>query len=297
MNKMNTYNRKGEWLSFTLPAPIEMTYEAVTQVIPMLPKFWHKLKSTDGIRIQGSRLLLRLFPSELDSPPIAVEWGELTIAYEDDFCLVVVKPAGMPVHGTSADQQGTLAGRIAAYYAETGQDCRVRHIHRLDVETSGLVLYAKNEWAHQLLDEQMRAKAINRSYLALAEGIFRNKRGTINQPIGRDRHHKARRRVSASGDAAVTHYMVIEQLRSAALVELSLETGRTHQIRVHLSHLGHPLVGDKLYGGSDKLLPYQALHGYKLSFRHPLTMDFIEVEAHLPEEIGQVFEQIRAVIL
>lgn len=291
---MNAYVRKGEWLSVTVPSPIEMTYEAVTQIVPMLPKYWHKLKSTDGIRIQGSRLLLRLFPPELDSPPVAPEWGELTIAYEDDFCLVVNKPTSMPVHGTSADQQGTLAGRIAAYYAETGQVCRVRHIHRLDVDTTGLVLYAKNEWAHQLLDEQMRAKTINRSYLALAEGKFRAKRGTINHPIGRDRHHKARRRVSPSGDAAVTHYTVIEQLHDAALVELSLETGRTHQIRVHLSYLVHPLVGDKLYGGNDKLLPHQALHGYKLSFRHPLTSDFIEAEAPLPNEIKQILEQMRS---
>jgi len=289
---MNAYNRKGEWLSIALPAPIELTYEAVSSIIPMIPKMWNKLKANGGVRMQGSRLMLHLFPSEYDTPPITPEWGELTIAYEDDYCLVVVKPVAMPVHGTTANQPGTLAGRVAAYYAETGQACRVRHIHRLDVDTSGLVLYAKNEWAHQQLDEQMRVKSIHRTYLALAEGRFSRKKGTINEPIGRDRHHNARRRVSSSGDAAVTHYKVMEQFSQGALVELSLETGRTHQIRVHLSYLGHPLVGDKLYGGSEKLLSHQALHGYKLSFTHPLTGDLIEVEAPLPNEIEQVMKQL-----
>ncbi|TCZ75173.1 RluA family pseudouridine synthase [Paenibacillus albiflavus] len=289
---MNAYNRKGEWLSIALPAPVELTYEAVSSVIPMIPKMWNKLKANGGVRMQGTRLMLHLFPSEHDSPPITPEWGELTIAYEDDYCLVVVKSVGMPVHGITANQPGTLAGRVAAYYAETGQACRVRHIHRLDVDTSGLVLYAKNEWAHQQLDEQMRAKSIHRTYLAVAEGRFSRKKGTINQPIGRDRHHNARRRVSSSGDAAVTHYKVMEQFSHGALVELSLETGRTHQIRVHLSYLGHPLIGDKLYGGSDKLLSHQALHGYKLSFTHPLTADLIEVEAPLPNEIEQVMKQL-----
>lgn len=288
---MNSYTRKGEWLSITLSAPIELSYESVKEIVPMLPKYWNKLKSNDGIRLQGSRLLLHVFAPEHDSPSVVAEWGELAIAYEDDFCLVVVKLAGMPVHGTSEGQRGTLAGLVAAYYEETGQACRIRHIHRLDVDTSGLVLYAKNEWAHQLLDEQMRAKEINRTYLALAEGKFNKRRGIINQPIGKDRHHKARRRVSPTGDAAVTHYTVLEQFNQAALVELTLETGRTHQIRVHLSYLGHPLIGDKLYGGSDKLLPRQALHGYKLSFHHPITTQFIEVQSPLPQDLNQVLEQ------
>lgn len=289
---MNTI-RTGEWLSVTFATPIELSYETVSEHISIPHKYWNKLMISNGIRMQGKRLSLHAFPLDYDKTPVSPEWGELSILYEDDFCMVVDKPPGMAVHPAEAGQPNTLAAFVAGYYELTGQACRIRHIHRLDANTSGLVLYAKNEWAHLRLDEEMRKKEIHRDYLALAEGRFQHVQGTIAAPIGRDRHYSGKRRVHPQGDPAVTHYEVLEQFEQAAWVRLTLETGRTHQIRVHLSHIGHPLIGDKLYGGSDRQLARQALHGYKLKFRHPLDRRWIEIESPLPDELQALTDLLR----
>ncbi|MFC5447270.1 RluA family pseudouridine synthase [Paenibacillus aestuarii] len=294
---MIAWKRKEEWLELPLPNPDwkplqPSAVEAMSALIPVPRKLFLRLASQGGIRVQGGKALLHLFPRE--SAAFAPEYCELDIAYEDDFCLVVNKPAGMSIHPAEAGQQGTLASAVAYYYASTGQACAIRHIHRLDQDTTGAVLYAKNEWAHVLLDEAMREKRIDRTYAALAQGVFRAKRGTIDAPIGRDRHHSGKRRVTPGGDAAVTHYRVKQQLKGAALVELELETGRTHQIRVHLSHLGHPLIGDTLYGGSAALLKRQALHGKQLRFPHPLTQEQIVVQASWPEDLQNLLSALQA---
>lgn len=288
--------RRGEWYELPLEPGMyfgnEVDYDIAASLVPLPRKWWDNLVRSGGIRVKGNRLLLHAFVPEQSGIP--AEWEEeVRIAYEDDFCLVADKPAGMPVHPNEAGQTGTLAARVAAHYESTGQACRVRHIHRLDADTSGLVLFAKNEWAHVLLDEQMRRKTIHRFYLALVQGHIARSNGKIDAPIGRDRHHATRRRVSPSGDPAITRYKVIEQTSAAALVELTLETGRTHQIRVHLSHLGHPLLGDALYGGSGKLFNRQALHGYKLIFAHPITTEPIEAESALPDEMATLLYRLR----
>ncbi|MCR8644168.1 RluA family pseudouridine synthase [Paenibacillus sp. N1-5-1-14] len=284
--------RKGEWLSIPLSGDEASSYEEVNRQIQVPLKYWNRLKSRGDIKSQGGRLLLRLFPEQ--SGPFVSQWGDVDIVYEDDWCLVVNKPAGIAVHPASPDQVGTLGNQLASYYEMTGQACRVRHIHRLDADTTGLVLYAKNELAQLHLDEAMRQKTINRTYLAIAEGHFTKVQGTIDAPIGKDRHTTGKRRVSTNGDAALTHYRVIEQMKDAALVEVELETGRTHQIRVHISYLGHPLIGDRLYGGNQELLPRQALHGYKLSFEHPITSEAIELECPIPSDLQELYEGLSA---
>jgi len=291
------WKRKEEWLELPLPHPDwkplqPQAVEALSALIPVPRKLFLRLASQGGIRVQGGKTLLHLFPRE--TAAFAPEYGELDVAYEDDFCLVVNKPAGMSIHPAEAGQRGTLASAVAYYYASTGQACAIRHIHRLDQDTTGAVLYAKNEWAHVLLDEAMREKRIDRTYAALAQGVFRAKRGTIDAPIGRDRHHSGKRRVTPGGDAAITHYRVKQQLKGAALVELELETGRTHQIRVHLSHLGHPLIGDTLYGGSAALLKRQALHGQQLTFPHPLTQEQVVVQAEWPQDLRNLLGALQA---
>lgn len=237
----------------------------------------------------ADRTRIHMFPAE----PFGFEPNyarPCVVLYEDDFCLVVHKPAGLKVHPTEMKQNtpdiDTLANCIAAYYESSGQQVAVRHVHRLDTDTTGPVLYAKCKTALIKLDEAMREKAIERTYVALAQGTFKHKKGTINQPIGKDRHHKQRRRVSATGQYAVTNYIVRDQYADTALVELSLETGRTHQIRVHMSYLGHPLLGDTLYGGSslDGRLTRQALHGVRLSFNHPFTGEPITVDDPIPQD-------------
>lgn len=291
---MIEWERSGEWLE--LKAPNDMwkplkpgAVEELAACMPVPKKYFLRLASQNKIRVQDGRVRLQLFPAE--EAAFQPERLDIEILYEDDFCLVVNKPAGMSVHPSAAGQGGTLASAVAYYYASTGQACGVRHIHRLDQDTTGAVLYAKNEWAHVLLDEAMRDKRIDRRYVALAQGVFTAKQGTIDQPIAKDRHHSGKRRVAPGGDHAVTRYRVLRQMKQAALVELELETGRTHQIRVHLSYLGHPLAGDTLYGGSSRLFGRQALHGERLTFEHPVTGKTLEIHAPMPLDLQQLLDK------
>lgn len=241
----------------------------------------------ESIQISGDKLRLRLFPDEQAEVP--GEWLELDILYEDDFCLVAYKPAGMPVHAAVAGQGGTLGHALSAYYDSTGQACRLRHIHRLDEDTTGPVLYAKNEFAHLVLDEAMRERRIHRIYAAIVQGKLIPAEGIIDQPIGKDRHHPKRRRVSPGGEYAQTRYLTLDTAPHASLVELKLETGRTHQIRVHMQHMGAPLAGDELYGGSVRHMRRQALHGQRLEFPHPWTGEEITVEAQWPADFSALW--------
>lgn len=284
--------RKGEWWELKLPesltaAPIGV----IMKQLPIPGKLAAKWLAVNGAVKQGAHLRLKLFPQE--SPGFPADWAELNILYEDDFTLVVNKPVGVEVHPSVQGQRGTLAHAVAAYYEATGQSCRVRHIHRLDKETTGPVLYAKNEFAHYEFDKAMREKKIERIYLAVAEGVFEQRKGKIDKPIGQDRHHSTRRRVSETGEPAVTWYDVVETFNNHSLVRLRLETGRTHQIRVHLSSIDHPLAGDGMYGGTRRYIHRQALHGEKLIWHHPWTGERMEVRAPLPEDMNKLLDVLR----
>ncbi|AQT84074.1 RNA pseudouridine synthase [Paenibacillus larvae subsp. pulvifaciens] len=293
---MISWTRKGSWMEVKIPhIPQEesVDYAELSRLLPMPEKLWKKWQQQKLIRKRSPRhILLPAFPDE--EPGCEPEWVPLEVLYEDDFVLVVNKPAGMPVHPNEPGQRGTLMQAVAAYYESGGQRCRVRHIHRLDAETTGAVLYAKNEWIHLLLDEGMRLKTVRREYAALAEGCIEPTVGVLDMPIGRDRHHKSKRRVTLKGQHAVTRYVVAAQLEQAALLHLSLETGRTHQIRVHLSHIGHPLLGDSLYGGNTALISRQALHGERISFSHPITGEDLRIEAPWPEDFTALYAKLKA---
>jgi len=264
------WERKGEWVAFGRP-------------VEMPDAFLRRLSACGGLRVVRNKTWYRLFPPE--EPRFEPAWRHpAEPLYEDDFCLVVSKPAGIPVHPAHPGQSDTLAHRVAAYYALTGQACAVRHIHRLDAGTTGPVLYAKCEWSQLLLDARMREKRIERVYVAVVRGHVRPPNGTIDAPIGRDRRRPGLRRVSPTGKPARTHYRTLETFGDMSLLELRLETGRTHQIRVHLSHIGHPIIGDEAYGGPDAGLGRPALHGKSLSFPHPVGGDTVVVEAPPPKD-------------
>ncbi|MBD2844626.1 RluA family pseudouridine synthase [Paenibacillus sp. IB182496] len=284
--------RKGEWLELRVSRTPESAHAARLTLLAAgeLPGKWlNRLYAAGGIRVGEGCIGLRVFAdSELSAEPLygraAAAAGTLVpILHEDDYCLVLDKPAGMAVHPSGPAHGGTLDEQALRHMLRTGQRVRTRHIHRLDDDTSGPVLYSKNDLAQWKLDEAMRAKQIDRVYLALAHGRIGPNRGTIDRPIGRDRHHAARRRVSSSGDAATTHYEVVERYADTTLVRAWLETGRTHQLRVHFSSLGHPLVGDALYGGAPRQgIRAQALHGEVLRFPHPWSGARITVCAASP---------------
>lgn len=290
MSSQLTGQRRGEWLELMpgkLSSPeggdrFEAALAWLEGVLGLPPKLQRTLEAEQGIKLAGDRLRLRLFPPRISQYEPMQPEHPLKILYEDDFCLVVHKPAGVKVHPDGQSRQPTLANMVAAVYSERGEQIAPQHIHRLDEFTSGPVLYAKNVYSQLKLDAAMASKEIGRVYVALVQGVVNPTLRVIDAPIGKDRHHKSRRRVSPSGQRAVTHVELIEAYSDASLVRLKLETGRTHQIRVHMSHAGHPLIGDALYGGSTKHLSYQALHGESLSFAHPLTEENLSVSDPWP---------------
>jgi 23S rRNA pseudouridine1911/1915/1917 synthase len=209
----------------------------------------------------------------------------LRIAYEDEHILVVDKPAGIVVHPSPGHATGTmvhgLLGRTAG-----GEDERPGIVHRLDRDTSGLLVVARTEQAYERLQELVRNRELERRYKALVRGRPRSWRGRIEAPIGRDRHDPTRQSLDTDTPReAVTHFEVERLLERHALLDIRLETGRTHQIRVHLAAIGLPVVGDPIYGVADEQLKRQFLHAWRLAFPHPVTGDPIEVESPLPREL------------
>ena len=205
----------------------------------------------------------------------------LEVLFEDDHMLIVNKPAGMAVHPNEKNETGTLSNAVAFYLESKGDKRKIRHIHRLDKDTTGAVLFAKHALSHAILDRLLLERKIKRIYWAMAEGWIQREQDVIDKPIGRDRHHPTRRRVSPSGQNAITRYHVLKKSKNPALtlLECSLDTGRTHQIRVHFSSIGHPLAGDRLYGGKP-FFSRQALHARKLELLHPFTN--IEIKCTAP---------------
>lgn len=220
------------------------------------------------------------------------QWPALPVAilYEDDHLLIANKPAGMMVHPVREEREGTLVHALADLLAQRGEAASVHPVHRLDKDTSGAILLAKSSYGHQLADRLLREGGIHREYVAIVDGQLAADSGTIAAPIGKDPKHPLRRRVSEGGDAAVTHYEVVERSPSMTMVRVWLETGRTHQIRVHFAHFGHPLAGDTLYGGARGLMRRQALHASSLAFNHPLTGAPIRCEAPMPTDMRRLIQ-------
>ncbi len=225
---------------------------------------------------------------EIDFIPMK---GKIDIVYEDDYLLIINKKAGIMVHPDSKDKSGCLVNLVANYYLEKGYNMQVRYLHRIDTDTSGLIMFAKDILTASYFNYLISLHQIKRCYLAIVCGNILERKGTIDNPIGEDRHHNQRRRVSKTGKKAITHYEVIKELKhNFSLVKVLLETGRTHQIRVHMKYIGHPLAGDELYGGSLKYIKRQALHSYSLDFLHPYDFKEMHLEAYIPSDMNKLIE-------
>ena len=234
----------------------------------------------------------------VESQDIIPEKMNLNIVYEDDDILVLNKPPYTVVHPTRGYPTGTLANGILYYFNETNQNCIVRLVSRLDMDTSGLIIIAKNQYAHMALSKEMQLNHLEKRYLAVVHGHIEKEEGTIDLPIFKPENEESifKRIIDERGQRSITHYKVIKKFENADLVECLLETGRTHQIRVHLSHIGHPIYGDTLYGyGEDEkeLIPRQALHAYGLDFKSPRTKEQLSLRAELPEDILNLIEKLK----
>ncbi|MCM1131229.1 MAG: RluA family pseudouridine synthase [Anaeroplasma bactoclasticum] len=216
---------------------------------------------------------------------------KLDILYEDNYILAVNKPCHILVHPDSKEKRDTVCNIVAYYYKNKGLSYQVRYVHRLDMDTTGVLLFAKDSLSLAKLDQMISTHELKRTYLCLAKGKFKNKKDTIDAPIGEDRHHQQRKRISKTGKPAITHYEVLKEYKGFSLVQVQLETGRTHQIRVHLSSIGHPLLGDELYGNFDQMAPRVMLHSYKASFIHPVTCEKIEIVKDIPFDMKQLIKR------
>jgi 23S rRNA pseudouridine1911/1915/1917 synthase len=231
--------------------------------------------------------LLDVIPEEMD----------LDIYFEDKDVLVVNKPSGMVVHPAPGHLTGTLVNGLMAHCKDlSGINGVLRPgiVHRIDKDTSGLLMVAKNDMAHEKLVNQLVEKTVTRKYRAIVHGVIPHDFGTIDAPLGRDTRDRQSMTVVDNGKHAVTHFHVIERFKDFTFVECQLETGRTHQIRVHMKYIGYPLAGDPKYGPKKTLdINGQALHAGVLGFNHPRTNEYVEFEAPLPREFEEVLEQLR----
>ena len=250
--------------------------------------FVNDMVGTPEIILRENDIVKVSFDEAIDFLPDA---KKLDIIYEDDYILAVSKPCHILVHPDDKSKRGTLSNIVAYYYKNKGLSYQVRYAHRLDMDTTGVVLFAKDSLTLAKLDEMISTHELKRTYLCLAKGKFKNKKDTISAPIGEDRHHQQRKRISKTGKPAVTHYEVLKEYKGYSLVEVHLETGRTHQIRVHLSSIGHPLLGDELYGNLDHAAPRLMLHSYKASFTHPVTGAAMEIVKDIPFDMKKMIKR------
>ncbi|MBQ1406885.1 MAG: RluA family pseudouridine synthase [Eubacterium sp.] len=267
-------------------------------------RLFAKLKAQERITLNGEVLRGWMVPKEgdvviarLPDEKSGFEPEDIPVipVYEDQDILVIDKPPGYTVHPTKGHPCHTMANGIMKYMLETGQDFKIRFANRLDMDTSGLLVIAKNSHAQDEIIRQMDAGSFVKKYKALVFGELIEDDFVIDKPIGQSDPTKVGREVMTDGTGkdSVTVVHVAERFRGYTLVELELKTGRTHQIRVHLSHIGHPIVGDPLYGGESPLLPRQALHAYYLNFSHPAEDRELELTSEIPEDIQNAIAAIK----
>lgn len=261
--------------------------------------FIQKLISQDKVLLNGKPLsskkvaikchdVVEVTLPEPETAEIVPEDIPLEIVYEDNDVIVVNKPQGMVVHPAPGHYTGTLVNALmfhASNLSSINGVIRPGIVHRIDKDTSGLLMVAKNDKAHEALSAQLKDKSSLRVYYAICNGVFKNAEGTVNAAIARHKNDRKKMAIDPEGRHAVTHYKVLEQYKQHALVALKLETGRTHQIRVHMAMLGHPLVGDPVYGNVNEKVRHQGqlLHAKKLGFVHPSTGEWCEFDSELPE--------------
>lgn len=247
-----------------------------------------------NVTVQPGDELDVLIDFEEESEEIIPENISIDIIYEDEYLIALNKSSGIVVHPTGNHSSGTVANGLMYHFLTNNIKRKIRPVSRLDRDTTGIIIFAKNQYVQEYLVRQMSAKTFSKAYLGIVQGIVEPTEGIIDLPIGRNPDSIILRQVTDSGAPSVTHFRVVEYLNNASLVEFRLETGRTHQIRVHCQAIGHPLIGDTLYSNIlTSLIDRQALHSYKVCFIHPSSHTPFELSLPLPEDMQRVLEILR----
>lgn len=258
-----------------------------------------KLKKNACIKVNGNNCYIDFKINSGDVITVNIDFIEeseniipikmdLNIIYEDESFVIVNKPPFLPVHPSFLHYEDTLSNGVKYYFDSIGLKRKIRPVNRLDKDTSGLVVFAKNEYIQECFIKQMQAKVFEKEYIAVLEGNMPSMSGTINAPIARKDESIIERCINNKGETAITNYTVLENLDDYCIVKFKLETGRTHQIRVHSKYIGHPILGDTLYGKASDLINRQALHAYKIKFVHPIKKEHLEFIAEIPEDIKKL---------
>lgn len=272
--------------------------DVLTSYFGISSRLRNKLINLKAVKLNGVFVNTKNFVKESDSITIDFDYDEdnsnivptkmdLDIIYEDEWLIIINKPAGIAIHPSLLHYTNSLSNGVRYYFDSIGLKKKVRPVNRLDSNTSGLVVFAKCEYIQECFIKQMANKTFKKEYLCITEGIFDKKTGIIDLPIARKSGSIIERCIDKNGQNAITHYEVIKEFKNCSLVKCLLETGRTHQIRVHMSYIGHPLLGDTLYGKPSKLINRQALHSYMIEFIHPVYKKVMNFTCDLPEDMKQ----------
>ncbi len=288
---------------------LENKYINVKQVLKehfeISDRFLLKLKKNQRIFLNNEKVFVNNPVNTNDTILIDLDFNEetenihptemeLDILYEDDAFLIINKPFGLPVHPSILHFEDSLSNGVKFYFDSINLYKKIRPVNRLDKDTSGIVIFAKNEYVQESLIRQMKTNTFKKEYLSILEGHLKieSSSGTINAPISRKQGSIIEREINSNGEYAVTHYKLVKNFikdnQKLSLVKFTLETGRTHQIRLHSKYIRHPILGDSLYGNSSNLISRQALHALKITFIHPISKETICLETNLPEDMKKI---------
>ncbi len=294
---------KQEWNKFVIEVEEEMKLkDFLLDVMEFSTRSVSKMKREKLLFVNGEfqKPSITIRKGDIIEIPIDEEMSDflsqdlgVELLYEDFDILLMNKPAFMVVHPTKSHFDGTLANHVINYIEKSGESYKIRFVNRLDMNTSGIVVLAKNAYAHHILSKDMGDNLVKKEYIAIVDGVMEDDEGTIDLPIMRESMESILRVVDEKGQRSITHYRVIERMNNATVVGLLLETGRTHQIRVHLSSIGHGIIGDELYGKVDEsLINRQALHACRISLNQPRMKNRIEIKSQLPDDMKLLIEKL-----
>ena len=280
---------------------VKKSDESIKQILKnefnMSDRFILKLKNQKAIFLNGVSVYINSKILENDVLEVIENFEEdssnilsnstidFKILFEDEFLLIVDKPAGIPVHPSILHYEDSLSNGVKYYFEKIGLKKKIRPVNRLDKDTSGIVIFAKNEYIQECLVKQMKLNIFKKTYISILDGILEKDSGTINAPISRKNNSIIEREISDTGEIAISHYKVLKRLNSMTVVQYTLETGRTHQLRIHSKYIGHPIVGDSLYGNESNLISRQALHATEIEFIHPITKRELVINSPSPDDI------------